>query len=51
MYNIADYVEWDDPEDIHGQVEVLAWSKVKGYYFTQYGFVFQEGEKIIARMK
>lgn len=50
MHNIADYIEWDEPDLIgNGELPVLVWSKAKGYYFTQYGFVFGIENKIIAR--
>lgn len=50
MYNLADFVEWDD-NIRDGYHPVLIWSQATGYCFMQFGFTPKYDCKYIARLK
>lgn len=50
MHSLADFVEWDE-QVTSGEHVVLMWSRATGYQFVQFGFVFGDDQKIVARHK
>lgn len=51
MYSLSDFEEFDYlKEKITGSTKVLVWNRKLGYYFTEFGFIFDlENNKIIAK--
>lgn len=48
MYNLQDFIPFNQAKIRSGEHKVLVWSPFFGYYFTQYGFVIGP-TKIIAQ--
>lgn len=50
-YSLIDFIEFDESKVRSGEHSVLVWSRMTGYYFTQYGYIIDRSNYTIVAME